>query len=465
MTSVSLGNQDMHLRKQDASNYILIRSTNAGAISASRVVAGVITGTVSASGVLSAGHRIAVMLNGSSVKVYVNDVLCVTATHNVFLAETAGVLFSLTSAVVSNIKTWTLACAGSGIEPTQIPGSADWLELQTLITNNATVTLDAARVYHVNRVVVVPSSRIINLNTAIVHQDQITDSDYYGANLFELKNGTTNVEIYGGTLRGNHLTTWTNAQMSAIDILGTTCANINIHDCTFQNLVGFNIHCAGTGTNIDVDNNNFINCGNGMNNNANTCSITGNYFEDSEGIEASGSDLLIENNTFDPAIAVAISVGGDIGGTTHSGVIVRSNTIVGVEQSNRVGIIAADGLRGALIELNTVQNCAQGIMVAATAGYATTVEDTEISQNTISNCTNGIYMPNWTTRTLRTVIDNNDVDPTCTYGMLISTPNVTMTNNDTRGSGTNKDVLLQVASSGCGYDGTNLHTTIQDDRV
>jgi hypothetical protein len=336
----------------------------------------------------------------------------------------------------------------------------DWGELQELIDLNAVATLDAGRTYIVNQTIHVPASRTINLNGATIIQDTLPDDGIYS--LFEMAATVHSVEIFGGTIEGRHSGGWTNSEMTAIQILGGTCHDIDIHDCTFRNLVGFSVHSVG-GDNINVFDCQMINCGNGLNVNADNAELSRNHFVDSEGIEASGSYVSIQDNTFENALAGAISAGGDTGMTIHPGAVVSGNTISGVT-GNGTGIVVADGMHGATVSDNIVSGCQYGIRVSVTVGFFNTVADTLIQGNTVRDCNIGIYLPHGGDRITGTVVDDNLIESECGYGMLISAASLIATNNDARNCGVHYDIALTPSSLGMEFAPTNLYSTILDQR-
>lgn len=108
----SSGFTRVRFRAQDASNHWHVRIDNAGAISLWEQVATVFTVRGSHAGPVLAGERIVVVAEGTTIDVYVNDVLLITYASAVnFATETDGSPYSLgVGGAISDLRTWTLAC-------------------------------------------------------------------------------------------------------------------------------------------------------------------------------------------------------------------------------------------------------------------------------------------------------------------------------------------------------------------
>lgn len=102
-------------RRQDASNYWTISVDSVGTISLTETVAGVPTVRGTAVTVVANGHRVVVMADGSTIRIYSNHVLRFTySSASNFATSTAGVLSSLgTGGAVSDIVSWPRVLTGA----------------------------------------------------------------------------------------------------------------------------------------------------------------------------------------------------------------------------------------------------------------------------------------------------------------------------------------------------------------
>lgn len=110
----ALGNIDVLFRVQDASNYWICRTNSSGDISLQEVVAGSATQRSNTAGVVANGHRIVIIADGTTIKVYSNNTLRITyASATNFATATAGEVDALgTGGVVSDLKTWPRTLSG-----------------------------------------------------------------------------------------------------------------------------------------------------------------------------------------------------------------------------------------------------------------------------------------------------------------------------------------------------------------
>lgn len=101
-------------RKQDDNNCWRIRWNSSGTLALIERVAGVDTERGSATSVLSNGHRIVVIADGTTIRVYSNNVLRITyASATNFATETDGELEALgTGGAVSDIVAWPRTLTG-----------------------------------------------------------------------------------------------------------------------------------------------------------------------------------------------------------------------------------------------------------------------------------------------------------------------------------------------------------------
>lgn len=114
-TRPSAGQVEMRFRVQDANNYWQWTIDSAGALDLDEVVAGVVTQrATSAAGALS-GHRVVWIADGSTIRLYTNNVLRITyASASNFATATAGQLVGLgTGGAVSDIVAFPRTLTGT----------------------------------------------------------------------------------------------------------------------------------------------------------------------------------------------------------------------------------------------------------------------------------------------------------------------------------------------------------------
>jgi hypothetical protein len=343
----------------------------------------------------------------------------------------------------------------------------DAAELFGLLQDNETVTLDAGRTYTINRTVRVPANRVLNLNGATLHHAGIETGTHHGFHMLELTGD--NVEIYGGTFTGNHTSGWTNAQMAAIACkANTSLQNIDIHDCRFENLVGFVFWGLVYGTGLLFLRNTIINCGNGVNFAFHDAIATDNLFIDAEGFETIGNNLYVARNTFNNAFVTALGIGGDVGSGISTGVVVEDNVINGVAGGG-VGIITADGLQDAILRRNKVYDAPVGFSSQVSVGFSSETHGVLWQDNEAHRCGIGYYFPNFGDRLTGIEVTRGVVRESDDYGILIGTPHIAVSVSDFTGNpNANVDVLLQASSAGCTFvtegEDANLYDTILDQR-
>jgi parallel beta-helix repeat protein len=335
--------------------------------------------------------------------------------------------------------------------------------LQSSLDSGATsVTLASGRTYMLDRAVNVPSGVTLNLNGATLYHSGPQDSDAghtYAA--LVLADGTTNVTITGGTIRGNHASGYTNHQSKTVLIEGTTCANIVFNGVAFENIVGLPIQLSAVNgaDSVDVVNCTFTNCGNGVNINGANGAYTGNTFTNAEGFEIAGSGNLIDDNDF-TVYLVAISLGGDSSGGTLVGNTISNNRI---HSSTGWGIILADGCHTTTISGNTIEGCVNGGITQALSNPAFPIVDTTISSNTITLISGkGIQVLNFAGIS-NVVINANTINGSGTYGLHIYSASTVVTNNLCAGSGATADIRLESTASGMTF-ADNTYTTLVDNR-
>lgn len=111
-TLPSSGFTRVRFRAQDASNHWHVRVDSAGVVGLWEQVATVFTVRGSYNGPILAGQRIAVVVESTTILVYVNSILRITyASAATFVTATNGSPYSLgVGGAISDLKTWSLAC-------------------------------------------------------------------------------------------------------------------------------------------------------------------------------------------------------------------------------------------------------------------------------------------------------------------------------------------------------------------
>ncbi len=311
--------------------------------------------------------------------------------------------------------------------------------------------------------ITIPSRRTFDAAGVVLVIEGVNTGDLSGYNALQLADYAYDVSVNGLTLRGLHTGGVTNAQMSALH-LGTKARNITITNCVFEDLVGFSAQSYG-GDGCSVTDCVFSNCGNGLNINMDNARFANNEFVDSEGIEAAGTHNTIEDNTFTNAYNGAISIGGDVGGRSLPGIVVRRNIINGVVTPAGSGIVIADGCNGAIVENNEVYDSGTtGIVVTRGEIYPTAIIDSIIRNNIIKGANIGIYLPNISDID-GTLVDGNTVqsDASTNFGILDEAPGVDIVNNNVAGAGVTNDIYIQSTAVGTTLSG-NVYNTLRDDR-
>lgn len=204
------------------------------------------------------------------------------------------------------------------------------------------------------------------LQTGVPTTDGTDRAGHY--QVFGVADGSSNILFEHLAFRGENdpYTYLLNNQAACIDILLTGTSDIEIRECDFRNLYGFSIHDRGNNQRVHVTDCTFIECANGVNVNSDASVQARNRFYRSEGIEASGANLLIDANLFELAQGVAVSLGGNLTpGLQVRNALVRGNVI---SESTAAGIVLADGMFGANITGNTITRCA---LAGITGSYST----------------------------------------------------------------------------------------------
>jgi hypothetical protein len=101
---------DLRFRQQDASNYWQVTISSTGALTLNEVVAGTPTQRATAAAAVANGNRVYLVLNGSTLKAWSNNVLKWTyASASGFATATSGLLNSLgTGGVLSEAISWPM---------------------------------------------------------------------------------------------------------------------------------------------------------------------------------------------------------------------------------------------------------------------------------------------------------------------------------------------------------------------
>ena len=111
-TVPSAGNVQLQVRIQDAANLWEIRVNSAGDINLLERVAAANTNRGTAAGIVANGHRLAIVLDGSTIQIYSNGILRITyASASNFAILTDGKIQDVgTNGTLSDLKAWSLAC-------------------------------------------------------------------------------------------------------------------------------------------------------------------------------------------------------------------------------------------------------------------------------------------------------------------------------------------------------------------
>lgn len=109
-----VANSFMNFRMQDASNGWRVEINAAGDMILKEIVAGVATTKTNITAVLANGHRIVVVADGTTIRIYSNNILRLTwPSAASSITATAGNLQSLNSAVISDIISWPRQLSGA----------------------------------------------------------------------------------------------------------------------------------------------------------------------------------------------------------------------------------------------------------------------------------------------------------------------------------------------------------------
>lgn len=115
MTTVPSSSQLVFIfRRQDASNLWYVAVNHEGTITLFEYAAGSAINRGSASNVVSNGHRVVIVADGTTIRVYSNNVLRITYSGaNNFIAETDGAVAQLgTGGAISDLVAWPLTLSG-----------------------------------------------------------------------------------------------------------------------------------------------------------------------------------------------------------------------------------------------------------------------------------------------------------------------------------------------------------------
>lgn len=114
-TLPAAGTDDINFRAQDASNYWQVSISTLGTIILYEVVAGVPTARATVATVVSNGHRVVIIADSTTIRVYSNNVLRATySSASNFATATSGSLASLgTGGSISDIVSWPRTLSGA----------------------------------------------------------------------------------------------------------------------------------------------------------------------------------------------------------------------------------------------------------------------------------------------------------------------------------------------------------------
>jgi parallel beta-helix repeat protein len=244
-------------------------------------------------------------------------------------------------------------------------------------------------------------------------------------------------------------------QSNAIRALGTTGkpADITVTDCAFKNLFGFAVHNDGTGIRWNVSNNDLVDCGSGLNINADYANISNNTMDRAWGIEAAGSYAIIQNNLIPHCQATggAISLGGNqTVGVSTPGSIVSGNTIL---NGNGAGISVTESANDCLVTANYISRMARG--GASVGGTVNPPAWVRFYSNTISSC--GAYGAS----TGFTALDVEAAANTSVQGNVMVDEPVTPTTVTDGATSTGTDGLLRkFTTAQATFDSTWIHSAV-----
>lgn len=350
-------------------------------------------------------------------------------------------------------------------------GTTDLTEVMQAFVNDHERLHFPAGVYRITNSVFIPTVRHITADPgAIIYHDGVITGDMAGYSAFVLRDATYKVTIDGLTFRGNHAGGWTNAQMAFVDLLGTQCDTCTFRNMRFENGVGFSIHNAGGGLNVTVENVRTENCGNGLNVNATHSRFSNIHINNSEGIEASGAYTVIEDIYITNALAVGVSLGGDMSGNYLPGIVLRRFTINGVTESSANGLVIADGCDGAIIEDGDIR-LTRGIGIVTAVSGAGRARNNTIRRVTLQDNYNvAIFLSHDADLTGTTVEDcvvlpnaSEDANYRTNFGARIAEAGAVVRGNDLRDAGVLFDVSYAETAVGATNE-DNEFVTLQDER-
>lgn len=117
-TRPSSGDTFIQFRKQDASNYWRVGIDSGGAMNLVEVVAGAPTTRATAAAVVSSGHRIVIVADGTIIRGYSNNVLRWTySSASNFSSATSGLVVALgTGGAISDLISWPRVLSGEAAD-------------------------------------------------------------------------------------------------------------------------------------------------------------------------------------------------------------------------------------------------------------------------------------------------------------------------------------------------------------
>lgn len=310
--------------------------------------------------------------------------------------------------------------------------------------------------------------KIIGHNATIKLKDQSTIFAVGSAHTYDLLSldGCSNIEIYGLVFDGNRnnlgvtVTTKENGNCSGIYM--HQCENINIHDCTFVDLLTFGIFCRGNGYDITannvatlrVHNNYFESCMNAvkiLEGISNDIIITDNIMlkMDTHGISfyPNASNIIVSNNIIDAGYygsSITSEAGSGIRFYQTSNVTCSGNIIVNYHQ---YGIVEERSETTPSLG-NNVTIIGNKVLGSGIAGILCRANKTIISDNIIKNFTHhAVYLQYGQD----CVIENNIIDASntdTTLGNIYVEANNTRIQNNRIINATNTCILIKSGYSG-----------------
>lgn len=280
-----------------------------------------------------------------------------------------------------NLRAAFTAAAAVG-RPLRMTRGATYKITQQASSDVAAITLPSNLEWDGNGATVL----IAGLNGTVVWPDPASLPGNPGMfNGIQVPNTGHDISIRGVKFLGERTSYIASHQCSAIDVAIPASAgavhDVVIEDNTFTSLWGLSVHQQGGALRVHVRNNTFTLCNNTVNNNADYSEVSGNFFDRSSGIEASGSHQVIAHNIiYDcPGTSSTISLGGRTSGPYGFGTVCSGNVL---DRCAGGGIVVADGTSSYVISGNTIRRTKkQGIL--AVGGATNKVKNLIVTGNTV----------------------------------------------------------------------------------